>query len=100
MKRTAIMALLLAFAFVFALEAPAASRFKHRNAVVERVDLQNNRVIVGDGYLWLSNRTIVYTSTGAPGSLQMLRKGQTIQFNLDKTAAQPTASEIWITSGN
>ncbi len=100
MKRTTTMALMLAFALVFAWEAPAASRFKYRNVVVERVDLPNNLIIVGDNHLWLNNRTLVYTPSGSLGSLQMLRKGQIIQFNLDKTAARRTASEIWISSGN
>lgn len=94
MRRTVILVMLIAS--VLAWDASWAGR----ENMVDNIALQDGFIVVGDSQIWLSDRTVVYTPTGSRGSLQMLRKGQTIQYQLDNTAARRTASEIWIMSGN
>ena len=97
MRRTAIMALLVTSIFTGTLLAE--SRFAE-NGTLRQVDLQSSSIVVEDSQLWLSPATRVYTSTGALGSLQMLRPGLKIQFNMERGAKRRTISEIWITPGN
>ncbi|HLD14368.1 MAG TPA: hypothetical protein VJB18_06610 [Burkholderiales bacterium] len=98
MRRMAIAVLLVAGLFGGA--ALAESRFAE-NGVLRHVNLRDGTIVVEDGQLWLGPATRVYTPTGSLGSLQMLRPGQMIQFNMDKTAKnRRTVSEIWIVPGN
>ena len=97
MRRLAVVALLVAGLLTGA--ALAESRFAE-NGTLRRVDLQSSSIVVEDSQLWLSPATRVYTSTGALGSLQMLRPGLKIQFNMERGAKRRTVSEIWIVPGN
>ncbi len=96
MRRLAIAVLLVAG--LFGGMALAESRFAE-NGVLRHVNLRDGSIVVEDSQLRLDSATRVYTPTGSLGSLQMLRPGQTIQFNMDPTKRR-TVSEIWIVPGN
>ncbi len=97
MKRTVATVFLVAVLLTGA--ALAEPRFAE-NGTLRRVDLQSGSLVVEDSQLWLGPATRVYTPTGALGSLQMLRPGLKIQFNMERGAKRRTVSEIWIVPGN
>ena len=69
---------------------------------VDRVDLKNGLIVIGDIQFRLTSATRVYTPTGSSGTLQQLRKGMKVQVNTVEPmgSGSPVISEIRIVPGN
>ncbi len=69
------------------------------NGKISRLDLQTREVVVGDTLFKLSSDVSVYTYRGFETTVESLKRGMLIAFDISQDATgSPSLSVIWILS--